>query len=93
MIPGCHCEKGAKALPSLKYYSEKTNPIKAHSLCYKLCYLLWNGFLNQVHAGLWPPRAWFFKIDPVWIIGMRACVCVCVCVCLCVCVCVHAQSY
>ena len=21
-------------------------------------------------------RAWFLKIDPVWIVGMRACVCV-----------------
>ena len=28
-------------------------------------------FLNQA-------RAWFLKIDPVRIVGMRACVCVCV---------------
>ena len=28
-------------------------------------------FLNQVHA-------WFLKIDPVRIVGMRACMCVCV---------------
>ena len=28
-------------------------------------------FLNQA-------RAWFLEIDPVWIVGMRACVCVCV---------------
>ena len=34
-------------------------------------------FLNQVHAGLWPARAWYLKIDPVWIVGMRVCVCVC----------------
>ena len=30
-------------------------------------------FLNQA-------RAWFLKIDPVWIISMHVCVCVCVCV-------------
>ena len=36
--------------------------------------------LNQARAGLLPARAWFLKIDPVWIVGMRACVCVCVCV-------------
>ena len=35
-------------------------------------------FLNQVQAGLWPARAWFLKIGPVRIVGMRACVCVCV---------------
>ena len=33
-------------------------------------------FLNQAHASL--RRAWFLKIDPVWIISMRACVRVCV---------------
>ena len=27
-------------------------------------------FLNQARAGLWPARAWFPKIDPVWIICM-----------------------
>ena len=32
-------------------------------------------FLNQA-------RAWFLKIDPVRIVGMRACMCVCVCVCV-----------
>ena len=36
--------------------------------------------LNQAHAGLWPVLAWFLKIDPVQIVGMRACVRVCVCV-------------
>ena len=30
-------------------------------------------FLNQTHA-------WFLKIDPVQIVGMRVCVCACVCV-------------
>ena len=34
------------------------------------------------------PRAWFLKIDPVWIVSMRVCVCVCICVSVCVCVCV-----
>ena len=37
--------------------------------------------LNQARAGRRPARAWFLKIDPVRIVGMRACVCVCVCVC------------
>ena len=27
-------------------------------------------------------RAWFLKIDLVWIVGMRVRVCACVCVCL-----------
>ena len=36
-------------------------------------------FLNQVHAGRRPARAWFLKIDPVLIVSMRACVRVCVC--------------
>ena len=39
-------------------------------------------FLNQARAGHRPARTWFLKIDPVRIVGMRACVCVCVCVCL-----------
>ena len=37
-------------------------------------------FLNQACASLRPARAWFPKIDPVQIVGMRACVFVCVCV-------------
>ena len=31
-------------------------------------------FLNQARAGLGPARAWFLKIDPVQIVGMRVCV-------------------
>ena len=31
---------------------------------------------KQARAGLWPARAWFLKIDPVWIVGMHVCVCV-----------------
>ena len=41
-------------------------------------------FLNQACAGCRPTRAWFLKIDPVRIVGMRVRVCVCVCVCVCV---------
>ena len=36
-------------------------------------------FLNQAHAGRRPARAWFLKIDPVWIVCMSVCVCVFVC--------------
>ena len=32
--------------------------------------------LNQVHTSHMPAYAWFLKIDPVRIIGMRVCVCV-----------------
>ena len=39
------------------------------------------GFLNQVHAGLWPVCAWFLKIV---FVGMSLCVCVYVCMCMCV---------
>ena len=39
---------------------------------------LWPKFLNQARAGLEPARAWFLKIDPVRIAGMRVRVCVCV---------------
>ena len=35
-------------------------------------------FLNQAHAGLWPMRAWFLKIDPVQIVIMCVFVCMCV---------------
>ena len=35
-------------------------------------------FLNQARR---PARAWFLKIDPVRIVGMRVRVCACVCVC------------
>ena len=38
-------------------------------------------FLNQARAGHRPSRAWFLKIDPVRIVGMRVRVCACVCVC------------
>ena len=33
-------------------------------------------FLNQVHAGHRPARAWFLQIDPMRIIGMHVHVCV-----------------
>ena len=42
--------------------------------------VLGHSFLNQACAGHRSVRAWFFKIDPVWIISMCVCVCVCVCV-------------
>ena len=35
--------------------------------------------LNQTGAGHRPARAWFLKIDPVRIVGMRVRVCMCVC--------------
>ena len=35
--------------------------------------------LNQARSGCRPVHAWFLKIDPVQIVGMRACVCMCVC--------------
>ena len=37
-------------------------------------------FLNQACVRL--ARAWFLKIDPVRIVGMRVRVCVCACVCV-----------
>ena len=33
-------------------------------------------FFNQARAVRSPARAWFLKIDPVRIVGMRVCVCV-----------------
>ena len=39
-------------------------------------------FLNQARPGHWLARAWFLKIDPGWIVGMRVRVCVHVCVCV-----------
>ena len=39
-------------------------------------------FLNQARAGRRPARAWFLKIDPVRIVGMRIRVCMCVRVCV-----------
>ena len=39
--------------------------------------------LNQARTGLWLARAWFLKVDPVRIVGMRVRVCACVCVCPC----------
>ena len=34
----------------------------------------WWLFLNQVHAGRKAARAWYLKIDPVWIVCMLLCV-------------------
>ena len=50
---------------------------------------IWAMLLNQARASLWPARTWFFKIDPVRIVGMRVRVCVCVCAG----VCVRARGY
>ena len=38
-----------------------------------------NSFYKQKQNVFKSGRAWFLKIDPVWIVGMRVCVCVCVC--------------
>ena len=57
---------------------------------YENCLLL---LLNQAHAGCRTAHAWFLKIDPVQIVGMRVRVCACVCVCVCVCVCPRARGY
>ena len=35
---------------------------------------------NQARASHRPAHAWFLKIDPVRIVGMRVRVCVCLCV-------------
>ena len=40
-------------------------------------------FLIRARSGLWLVRAWFLKIDLVWIVSMRVCVCVCPCLCPC----------
>ena len=40
---------------------------------YNLC----TTFLNQTSASHRPAGTWFLKIDPVQIVGMRACVCLC----------------
>ena len=42
--------------------------------------LVYNNSLSPTHKFLNQARAWFLKIDPVRIVGMRVCVCVCVCV-------------
>ena len=36
-------------------------------------------FINQARAGRRLVRAWFLKIDSVWIVSMQVCVRVCVC--------------
>ena len=41
--------------------------------------LLFHLSLNQAGTGLRLAHAWFLKIDPVRIVGMRVRVCVCVC--------------
>ena len=43
-------------------------------------FILWHVCLNQARAGLWLARAWFLKIDPVWIVCMCMCVFASVCV-------------
>ena len=43
---------------------------------------MFQNLLNQARAGRRPARAWFLKIDPVRIVGMRVRVCVCVYVCV-----------
>ena len=45
-------------------------------------------WLNQVHTGHRPVRAWFLEIYPV----CDVCMCVYVCVCVCLCVCVPAPK-
>ena len=52
-------------------------------------------FLNQAYAGQRLAHAWFLKIDPVRIVGIRVCVCVCVCVraCVRVCACVYVCAF
>ena len=52
--------------------------LRTFKVLYKLNY---SGF-NFVKPGALAAgrRAWFLKIDPVWIVGMRVCICVCVCV-------------
>ena len=50
--------------------------VDMHKIAMQLLKLLQCFLLNQARAGHRRVHAWFLKIDPVRIVGMRVCVCV-----------------
>ena len=58
---------------------DHTSQVIKYEMCNILCLNKYTyTFLNQAHAGLWLPHAWFLETDFVSDVCIYVCVCVCV---------------